>query len=888
MHTLDTFLDALYLEDLAGSADEISPLDAVGMLFALQQEALPRIGGEHYAALESFLPLGRRMYEVFEELRDACATPDQVRAASTGLQFDHGLVLATLYEQFAAQVQKEGKITRAMKHDMCAARSSGLTLERYSTIVLAGISTMTRAELTVLKHVLELPQVTCLVEEGPGLDDTLLALEKEVSERFPTRPPPAVHLYAARDTHGQVAGLARVMAEMRERGTAPGEETVIVLPSPDALFPLTHWVLPLTGEHNISLGYPAARTPVFGFLAAVWTMLSSMREGCVYARDYLRCMLHPYLKSIRWNDTPDATRIMFHTIEDFLAKEKGWAFFRVEDLERHRGVLERIGAAVGTPDRPLAAMDVARHLQGIHEITLRRPLAAGTLGEAARRYIDLLLYVAEEGTAAYHALFTEFAHKMISRLDEVRNSRLGEVRVHAPAGGGVMLRQLMEDVVVPFHGTPLKGVQILGWLETRNLQFKRVCILDVSDDVLPGGDDIDPLLPPRMRTALALPGRRERERAAAHQFAVLLGGAEEVHLFFREGGGKEKSRFVENILWEREQQRQSIGEAGDIRPIDLMVTLTHQDPHPIPKSPGMHAVLGQLSYSATMLDTYLKCPLRFYYSYVLGLSAREEVDEEIDRAGIGTFVHEALATYHRQIPASAPMTSLADPERMDAVVGQLFDTRFGSDPRGQRLLMKMQVQRQLGRYIAEWRRPLIEKERIRIIAVEHRMRHVKDGRILVGKADHIEMRGETLYIVDYKTGADENRYRIRFDKLSAADREGWAKAIGSLQLPFYSLLYHWTTGAAVDQLRPAYVMLGKEIISAKIEAPLFAGDDDVRALTGQLEEVIHGLLEEISSEEIPFVPTADLKKNCPQCSFVDLCDTRWIRGWTATGRGQRG
>jgi ATP-dependent helicase/nuclease subunit B len=645
-----------------------------------------------------------------------------------------------------------------------------------------------------------------------------------------------------------------------------------------------HWVLPLAGEHNVSLGYPVARTPVFGFLAGVWSLFSSMREGCVYARDYLRCMLHPYLKSIQWNDTPDATRIMFHTIEDFLAREKGWSFFRLEDLEHHRGLLERIGAAVGTPEGPVAATDVARHLHALHDITLRLPMAAGTLGEAARRYIDVLTFVAAEGTASYHTLFNEFALKMIGRLDEVRNSRLGGMRVHSAAGASAMLRQLVEDVVVPFHGTPLKGVQILGWLETRNLQFKRVCILDVSDDVLPGGDSVDPLLPPRMRAALGLPGRRERERAAAHHFAVLLGGAEEVHLFFREGGGKEKSRFIESILWDREQQRRRVGDAGDIRSVDLRLTLTHQDPAPIPKRPGARAVLGQLSYSATMLDTYLHCPLRFYYAHVLGFSERQEVDEEIDRAGIGTFVHEALATYHRQIPALSSTVELADPDRMDTVVEQLFIKRLGTDLRGQRLLMKMQVQRQLHRYIAEWRRPLVERERVQIVAVEHRMRHEQDGRVLVGKADHIEMRGDVVHIVDYKTASDDRRYRIRFDKLSAADREGWTHAIGSLQLPFYALLYHWTTGVGLDRLRPSYVLLGKETIGSKTEASLFAEGDDAGALTGTLGAIIRTLLEEISSEEIPFIPAADLKKNCPICPFVDFCGTRWVRGWDSSGR----
>jgi ATP-dependent helicase/nuclease subunit B len=886
--TLDTFLDMVYSEELGESAEEISPLDAVGMLYELQRGASPRIGGEHYATLESFLSLGRRMYEAFEELQDAGASAVQVRAASTGLQFDNGLLLAALYEQFYANVQAEGKVTRAMKHGICAARSSGLTLERYTTIVFAGLSSMTRVQVSVLKRLLDLPQATCLVEDGPGADDILRSLEQEGGARSPAGPQPTIHLYGTGDTHSQIAGLARIMADMQTPGNALGDETVVVLPSSDALFPLMHWVLPVAGEYNVSLGYPVARTPVFGFLAGVWTLFSSMREGCVYARDYLRCMLHPYLKSIQWNDTPDATRIMFHTIEDFLAREKGWAFFRLEDLEEHRGLLERIGSAVGTPDRPVTAMEVAKHLHDMHEIILRLPMAAGTLGEAARRTIDLLTYVAEEGTAAYHALFKEFALEMISRLDEIRNSRLGGVRVHSPAGGGAMLRQLVEDVVVPFHGTPLKGLQILGWLETRNLQFKRVCILDVSDDVLPGGDTIDPLLPPRMRAALGLPGRRERERAAAHQFAVLLGGAEEVHLFFREGGGKEKSRFIENILWEREQQRQRVGDAGDIRPVDLQLALTHRDPGPIPKPPGVCAVLGQLSYSATMLDTYLTCPSRFYYAHVLGVAERQEVDEEIDRAGIGTFVHEALATYHREILASGPGENLADPDRMDAVVEQLFGKRFGMDLRGQRLLMKMQVQRQLRRYIVEWRKPLIEQERVRIIAVEHRMRYEWDGRALVGKADHVEMRGETTHIVDYKTSADENRYRVRFDRLSVEDREGWTRAIGSLQLPMYSLLYHWTAGAGVETLRPAYVMLGKEAIGPRTEAPLFAVGEDVSALTGQLEAIIRGLLEEITSGEIPFTPTPDLKRNCPQCAFVDFCGTRWVRGWAATGRGQRG
>jgi len=877
VHTLESLLDAIYREELLGTAEEIGPLDAVGILFDLHCNASPRLGGDRYATLESFLPLGRRLFDALEELKDERADPDRVRAASAGLQFDNGHMLATLYERFYKCIEDEGKVTRGVKHELCASGTSAISLQRHANVIIAGIDALTATERAVIRHLLGLPQVHCLLENGPGVTDMLRTLGAggEAPPLQHTRP--SVHLYRAGDTHGQVTALARVVEEMRTRGIPLDEETVIVLPAADALFPLVHWVLPLAGEHNISLRYPVARTPVFGFLGGVWKVLSSMREGQVYARDYLGCVLHPYLKNIRWNGSVDATRIMFHTIEEFLAREKGWTFFRLEDLEQHRGLNERVRAAVLGVDVVATADEVARHLRRIHTAALRCPMEAATLAEAARCCIDLLIFVAEEGTASLHTMFRQFVLQIIGSLDEVRNSRLGSIPVHSPRASSTILRQLVEGDVVPFHGTPLKGLQVLGWLETRNLQFKRVCVLDLTDDVLPGGADMDPLLPPSVRSALGLPGRRDHERVIAHQFAVLLGGAEEVHLFYRDGGGKERSRFVEGIIWDREQERRRIGDAGDVRPVDMQLTLTHREPPPVAKTEVVRSLVGRLAYSATMLDTYLACPLRFYYAHVLGLSERGEVEQEIDRAEIGTFVHEALAEFHRTLIGSTTRASLVDPERMDAVVNGVFATRFGANPRGQRLLMKMQVERQLRRYLADWRRPLVDGLPVRVIDVEHRMQCEGRGRRFIGRADHVEMRGDRVFILDYKTAADEDRYRIRFDALDVHDREGWEASIGSLQLPFYAMLYSRTTGTGVGQLVPAYVMLGRQNLGSNIEYSLFGDTDDGADLFDRIESVIHGLLDEIGAEETPFVPTTDLRRNCPNCAFVDLCGTRWVR-----------
>ncbi len=879
VHTFSTFVDTLYAGDLAGPGEELQPLDAVGLLASLHRDASPRLGGERYTSLETFLPLGRRLFSALEELRAQGATPAQVRAASAGLQFVNGEMLATLFERFYEQVLQTGKTTPALRLAACTARRNELLCDRYARLILAGIAPSSRDAVTLVRHLLTLPRTTCLVEAGPGAPELTRVLGGPRMETPSPASMPPVHLYRAGDTHGQVTGLARLIGELRQRGIPLDEDTVIVVPSPDALFPLVHWVLPEVPEHNISLGYPVVRTPVFGFLAGVWNVLASMRDGQVGAGDYLRCMLHPYIKSIRWNTAADATRIMLHTIEDFLVRDKGWTRFRLEDLEQERELSVRIAAASSGAEVPFTPEEAVRHLRNIHDATLRSVLAARTLGDAALRCIDMLGYVAAEGTAGRHQMFRQFAVAIIERLDKILHSSLGASVVTTPAAFGTLLRQLVEDVVVPFHGTPLKGLQVLGWLETRNLRFKRVCILDVNEDVLPGGDTVDPLLPPQVRTALGLPGRREQELAAEQQFAALLGGAEEVHLFFREGGGKVPSRFIEKILWERERATGDLTAAAAIRPVTPRAALRQVAPQAVAKSAEISAALSRLPFSATMLDAYLRCPLRFFYAHVLGLTARDEAEEEIDRAEIGTFVHGVLAEYHRAYRAAPLEAASVDPVRLGEIIMRRFEQAYGPDAKGQRLLIRMQVEKHLARYLAEWRLPLIQQTTVRVLHVEHRMRCELRGVTLVGTADHIEKRGETTYIMDYKTGADESRFRIRFDDIAAGNRESWGKGIGSLQLPVYAMLYRAASGTAYRELAPVYVMLGKENLGGSLESPLFEHDVDIDTVMQDLEGVLTRLVGEIRDPDVPFTATADLKKHCPQCAFRETCGTRWVRGW---------
>ena len=130
-------------------------------------------------------------------------------------------------------------------------------------------------------------------------------------------------------------------------------------------------------------------------------------------------------------------------------------------------------------------------------------------------------------------------------------------------------------------------------------------------------------------------------------------GAKQVHLFFTEtpNGDRERSRFIQKLLWQEEQRAgKLLGER--ISSVRYRVQLANKTPKPIAKTDAMMNVLGSLEYSATSLDTYLQCPLKYYYHYVLGLREQDVVSDEMDQLDVGTVVHEIL----KEVCAAYPST----------------------------------------------------------------------------------------------------------------------------------------------------------------------------------------------------------------------------------------
>jgi ATP-dependent helicase/nuclease subunit B len=879
--SIDNLIDYLYREMLDRPESELQPADAVCILHELQHESGEAIGGEYFKTLDAFLPLGLKLYEELEELAIANLTPRRVAEAMAEAPVDTARIAGRLYGPFYDAVKVRGFSTRALKYREVAAWLTPQHLAGFCKVILAGFYALTGTEVTIFKRLNKDDRCVFIYQDGPGIrkhiEQTGLKIERREGATTRTN----LRFYESPDTHGQVFGLSTQIKQIMNQNEPLDERTVIVLASSEALFPVLHQTLPFLPQdgYNISLGYPVSRTPVYGFLNKLMNLVSSVHESRFYTPVYLQFVLHPYTKSVHLKRRSDITRILFHTIEEHFIKEGGGTFVTLEEVEQRYSIFTRAAEIVDSKevrDNPDLLME---HLKGIHDNTIRPFLNIENVGDFARKCIAVLLYVDGNTTARYHPLFRPYVETLIEAMETLANSLLAPMTFHEPSGYFTFFRSYVSTVNVPFAGTPLHGVQVLGFLETRNLQFDRVFVLDVNDQVIPGSGQKYTLIPNQIREHLGLSTRQEKETIAAYYFDLLLGGAKEAHLFYATNPLLERSRFIEQRLWEMQKKDKRSDETAHVTPIRYTLSLSASIPAPIPKSPDVAAAVKQLQYSATMLDTYLKCPIKFYYTYVLKLKEREDVTGEIEAMDIGNFVHKVLAQFFEPAVGALLRKENLSVERLNTIIDGLFVEYFGEASTGNNHLLKRQVKYQLERFLKEYQLPLLANGGVSLLGLEKKITVTKNGRSFTGKIDRIEQRAEKTFILDYKTGSNENYLKIRFDKLLPDRPETWSDVIGSLQLPMYMLLYSEAERKNVESLVPAYLMLGKGEMSDKIELRMLAEGMPTRIWYDTLDRIIFALLDELVNPAAPFMPAHDVEKHCPDCQFKYICGTQWVQSW---------
>ena len=420
---------------------------------------------------------------------------------------------------------------------------------------------------------------------------------------------------------------------LQESGYDP-TETAVVLCNEGLLLPMLHCIPENVPDLNVTMGYPLSQTPVYNSLRNILLLHSDgCRDGRFRAKFILPVLRDPYLN--RLSPLTDSLRADLIDHNLFAASR--------EELSRDEGLSLLFGDA-STPMalgkllleiiRRLTALTMANAGSDTDDETEESSTDAQTLRTPAFETAPAALPGAE--AEIFLPLYEESLFQCftaISRLNDLLREGLFEMTL-------VTYRRLllkMLSVAIPFSGEPLRGIQLMGLLETRNLDFRNVLILSLNEGTVPKKTPDSSFIPYNLRRAFSLTGQEHRDAISAYYFFRLIQRAENVTCVYNSStdglNSGEMSRFLLQLQVEGRFPIAKSALAAPVSPDRSEDIHTEKTPEVLARIPN------RLSPSA--INCYLDCPLKFCFKYVKRLAPVDEITEEIDGAVFGTMFHAA-------------------------------------------------------------------------------------------------------------------------------------------------------------------------------------------------------------------------------------------------------
>jgi len=738
---------------------------------------------------------------------------------------------------------------------------------QFDKIIFAGFYALNKSENKMMKHLYSRNKADIIIQsdetegEVPATSPYYFHKKwekdwgisfKKLNNRQNKKP--SLKIHQCFDIHTEILTAEEILSVFKEKDI----NTAIVLPDPAPLIPLISEVVQANKQNfNITMGYPLKRTSLFTLLKYVFSLQKTKKKAkdrnLYYLKDYLNLIRHPWIKTIKNELGEENFRMVVNRLEPVLVnqnREESRNFFSLSEIKKH--------LSVNALESEVTLENALESLEKVHALSIKAFDEIKSLKEVSEKLHSLISFLYNQSSIKRYPLNNQFVGKLFEKLEELKKSLFSEINFPDSYDIITFLENYLVTLSVPFFGEPLKGVQIMGMLESRNLNFEQVVLLDVNEGTIPDVNKFDPLLPQGLRKLIDLPTYEEKESMYAYNFFRLINGAKEVHLIFKEGKLKNadkniKSRFIEKIIWEKDKTNEQ--KSFDTRLFTTSVeTLKKKE---IYKSEKVLKKLKETEYSPTRIDTYLRCPLQFYYKYVLGLEELVDIEEEIEHSTIGKFTHDFLKDYYTRF-----INKKLAPDRNEfrEKLKEELDKNFREG--GGQLILRDIINATLNRFM-DYEIERSEEQDIYIRNLEKTVSGdfaIKKGNAftLQGRIDRVEETDGIPKVIDYKTGTVIMPGKIKESEFDFS-RETIYNKIKSFQLPIYVYLYSKNTGIPVEKIQAEIFNIRKP----REKNTLVCGNMEV------FLDALAFILEEITNPDIPFSPDSDIY--CEYCPYRLMC-----------------
>lgn len=887
---------AIFLPEMIGMDDLIGRLGQLSItpneyllfeLFNIHQEL--NVENPKYTTFESFISMADMMMadfseidlymidtqELFSNLHDLKAIgewnieePTLTQSQRNYLSFYKSLY--TYYSKLHKQLKDQGKAYSGMAYREVAENIDSMVDKlNYNKIYFVGFSVLSACEQTIIQTLVRMGKAEVITD-----GDAYYCKDKyqeagtffrKLNEWLPN---PIEHpsLFDKEEKNITLVNCPEEILQAKYTGqlldqwtkdkdhaTSTIENTALVLADEGLLLPVLNALPEGVTSANVTMGFPYQLSGIHTFVLKLLSLYIKAKQDRFHHKDILNTLSDNYVGMLL------GAKNLYPKLQEMFATEKV--------IYSNFSYIQKVLDSVGVDSAPI---------QFLFQNCITKPNDFIALSNRLIEQIDakniLEHNLKERESVNCFAQIIKYFGELQGKYNFVQDLSTFEK----------IYTRLAQRHSVSFYGEPLAGLQILGMLETRNLNFDRIVIISTNEGTLPSGRGNNTLIPYSLKQHYRIPTHVEKDAVYAYHFYRLLQRAKDIHILYNTettGAGKgEPSRFIFQIRSELASRFPNIHLEEKV----LSVSNTSDTIEPVEEIAKNTEIIGRLQgmgaygFSPSALNRYRNCPRQFYYQDVLRVKVPEEVNEQLDASEVGNCIHDILKEIH-DIPASEELTAErlnGYLEKIEKVVEEKMKEEILKERSGEgrnRLLTSVAIN-QIAGFLRSEIEAIEKKHVIKIEALEKKftipLRIDLDKPMdvkIAGRIDRVDRMDEQLRVVDYKSGhTDAKELIVDRDAEICEVSDQW------FQLMVYSWMY--SVGKNINEKLIAGIIPLRNNKTKYLPAQWGMTREFGAEEMAKFQSLLKSLVTEILNPEVPF--RGRKNKNCKYCAFQSICPNK--------------
>ncbi|MDR1928832.1 MAG: PD-(D/E)XK nuclease family protein [Endomicrobium sp.] len=868
---------------------KISDLEASFMIYKIVKKNVPKLLNNNFS-FATFMEWGFEIFTFIEQLDLENVSDVKLKSIKENAEIGYDVPkkindllknLSKIRNIFHNNLEKLLKTTRGYGFlKVLSMLSNDILIKKFAglEVILMSPFYLHKSEIIFFKKLYNAGILTIIIQGHPKKYKILEKLYFEFGESMPLyidnneKKSYELNVYSAYDDQSQGALLKNLISKYNDKDF---DRTVIIVPDFKILQSIISEISTITENYNVSAGYPAEKTVIFSLFYSIIDAQLSKKGEYYYSKDLTKVLSNPIFKSMCFIDRNfDVSVIIFNKIEDMLynknAKNNLYArtFISFKEIIKNKQFIDEVSCAVNNISKHFNSKKLMDTLNKIFNFFFISWEKINNLSDLSDILNEFLKKICCLDVVKKKSLNVEAVEMLLSLSKEIKFGEISQENMNNEDILNVF-KKLIKNKRIALSGSPFKGLQILGFLESRTLIFDNVFIIGMKDSSIPATQKDYSLVPKDIMCILGLEMVNNEYEIQKYHFDRLISSSKKLNLIYPDNNKDERSRFIESIIWDKQFVNKNINAIKTTKFVLPKFLLKNPKKRKYKKTEEVKQYLKNMFYTHTKIDVYLNCKLKFYFTYILSLNKINKNNEELSNTDMGNFIHDFLKNVFFDGLSIETIRSLEfKREYFKKLLIFFKNSKYFKFKEDAFMIKKILMYKMKNILNYEIKRSfkniyVCEKQYVSSIRVKSDEMYNLNCRI-----DRIDNYGTAYMIFDYKTGYVSNNivkkiYDLfitnNIDDMIKNNRQDIKKATNILQLSLYKYIFEKET-KFVSSRYCIYDIKNAKIIEFQTEKKIYE----------KCINIIKMLLSEINDGEYFEFDECDII-NCKSCEYFYIC-----------------